>query len=131
MKNKMILLEISAFLFFLVLGIYTSIMYSQLFSVTIFLEFFVGLAQIIGSVIRYISAFNNSRTHTTSILWYWLIVMIYFTLLTLSYNLFDRDPEINIMNIGFNLKSIRFNLAWFIAVWYLFHISFLKPRSNQ
>jgi hypothetical protein len=94
------------------------------------LEFFVGLTQIIGSIARYIVFFKNKSQNTKILFKYWSIVAIYFVLALLASSYYEAHRTDPIFNSPVRYNIMILFIAWPIAFWYLFNISFLKTRKH-
>jgi hypothetical protein len=112
-----------------VLAAYLARFKADVYSWFLLLEFFVGLTQMIGSIIRYIIFLKYKSQDSKIIFKYWLIVAIYTALGLLASNYYEAhitNPMFD-MSISYNIVILSF--AWPIAFWYLFNISFLKPKQ--
>jgi hypothetical protein len=110
-----------------IIAVFLSAYRAYTFSWFLILEFFVGISQIIGSVIRYIIYLKYKNQDGRNILQYWVITCIYLVLAKIAaiyyeYNVTDFDSSIN-------YDTVILSLAWPIAFWYMFNISFLKSKQ--
>jgi hypothetical protein len=103
----------------------------ELTGIIIFLQFFIGLTQVIGSISRYIYKLIKYKLHDKTILTYWIIIVVYSLFLVFIYYFYlNRIPSF-LYDMKRNITFFVYLMAIPIAVWYLFNISFLKIKDNE
>ncbi len=103
---------------------------ADVYSWFLILEFFVGTTQIIGSVIRYIIYLKYKSQDGKRISQYWLIVAIYTVLALLASNYYEAHITNPMFDMSVSYNIVILSLAWPIAFWYMFNISFLKLKKS-
>jgi hypothetical protein len=103
---------------------------TEVTGIIIFLEFFIGAIQIIGSIVRYCYQLIKQRQHDKSILTYWITVVVYFSFLFYIYYSYINHIPTFLCDMKRQAMFFAYLLALPIAVWYLFNISFLKIKKN-
>jgi hypothetical protein len=101
---------------------------ADVYSWFLLLEFFVGLTQMIGSIIRYIIFLKYESQDSKTILKYWMIVAIYTALALVASSYYEANITNPMFDMTISYNIVILSLAWPIAFWYLFNISFLKRK---
>ncbi len=104
---------------------------AHIYSWFIVLEFFVGITQIVGSIIRYIIYLKYKSQNGKSIVQYWLIVAVYTALALLASNYYEAHITDPMFDPSTSYNIVILALAWPIAFWYIFNISFLKIKEDE
>jgi hypothetical protein len=103
---------------------------ANVYSWFLVLEFCVGLTQIIGSIIKFISYTVKDKSQDRKILYkYWLIVGIYIILALLASHYYEAHITHPMFDATISYNIVILSLAWPIAFWYVFNISFLKLKK--
>jgi hypothetical protein len=102
---------------------------ADIYSWFLLLEFFVGFTQVIGSIIRYIIFLKYKSQDNKTIFKYWMMVTIYTALALLASHYYEANITNPMFDESISYNIVILSLAWPIAFWYMFNISFLKSKQ--
>jgi hypothetical protein len=102
---------------------------ADVYSWFLVLEFFVGFTQIVASIVRSIVSLSVEKRFDRIILQYWFIVAIYAILALFASNYYEAHITDPMFDLTISYNIVILSLAWPIAFWYIFNISFLKLKQ--